>query len=740
MRIRTRLLVLALSILLPASFAAACAIWFVYSEQKEAQARSMAEAAQALALLVDSELAAVEGRLHTLALSPHLQQGDLALFTRHAKQVAPGSDRAVVLSSLDGQQIVNTRAPNGHPLPRINSGLLALRHAAPTHTVISDLYVGAVAKRQDVAVDVPVFVDSRLRYRLSMGLGAETFQKLVEHGAPDSWLVTVIDRAGTVVARSRDPHRFVGQRASATMLKRVLNREAYGINDGTTLDGHRVNGFFHRAPRSGWTVVFSIPVDDMQRPARQAAIVLAAVIVTLLGTSVIVARRYAYKTARPIERLREAADQLGRGEYVQVESTGLVETDLVGQALSRASEQVRHHQAELEQRVREAVATAERSQRALLQNQKLEALGRLTGGIAHDFNNILQTLTSALQLIQLSSDPARIRKLAETCDKAIGRATALTAQLRSFGRVQDVRLETVSPPDALATVLPLLVNTLPTNITVRTEVADDAWAVTIDRLQFELALLNVVINARDALPHGGEIRLGVHNLAGAPAGLAAGEWVVVEVSDNGTGMPPEVLAHALDPFFTTKPVDRGSGLGLAQAYGFATQAGGTLALASQLGKGTTVTIYLPRAGANVARPGPAASSGVWAQGSGTVLFVEDDALVRETVAPALALAGFEVIEADSADAALAILDAGRAVQVVFSDVVMPGQLNGVELARIVRERYPDTRVVLASGHTDIRINLPEVQLLGKPYDVQRLIEVLVSGEPPAQRPAAVTAP
>jgi CheY-like chemotaxis protein len=338
-------------------------------------------------------------------------------------------------------------------------------------------------------------------------------------------------------------------------------------------------------------------------------------------------------------------------------------------------------------------------------------------------------LSSCLQLLRLSPTPERIPFILDTGEKAIRRATELTAQMRSFARVQDVRLEAVDLVETIHNIMPLLASSLRNPRMLRTELADDLWPVNIDRLQFELALLNLVINARDAMPRGGEIVLTCANavLTASAKAVAPGEYVVVAVADQGTGIPAELLSKVLDPFFTTKPVDKGTGLGLPQAYGFATQAGGTLLIDSSEGSGTTVTMYLPRSAhkpdAAVGAPGEALAP---REENGTVLFVEDDPLVRQTVLLALEHSGFKVIEAASGDEALVLLEANASVEFVFSDVVMPGEVNGVELARIVAARYPHLHVVLASGHNELEIDLEKVKLIGKPYDVVSVVNMLVS--------------
>jgi CheY-like chemotaxis protein len=201
--------------------------------------------------------------------------------------------------------------------------------------------------------------------------------------------------------------------------------------------------------------------------------------------------------------------------------------------------------------------------------------------------------------------------------------------------------------------------------------------------------------------------------------------VCIALADTGSGMSAETLARALEPFFTTKAVDKGTGLGLPQAYGFANQSNGTLALDSQPGRGTTVTIWLPRAVVDVDGASDVVGAAIdMTATAGLVLFVEDDALVRETMLAALATAGFEVTAAASGEEALAVLESGAPVRQVFSDIVMPGSIGGVELARIVLTRYPDVHIVLATGYTDSRVNLPGVRLLAKPYDIAELFQAL----------------
>jgi CheY-like chemotaxis protein len=246
-------------------------------------------------------------------------------------------------------------------------------------------------------------------------------------------------------------------------------------------------------------------------------------------------------------------------------------------------------------------------------------------------------------------------------------------------------------------------------------------------VQFDLALLNLAINARDAMPDGGRLAVDVRNCTLEPTlERTGGDYVRVSVTDTGIGMPPDVLARALDPFFTTKPPGQGSGLGLPQAYAFATQSRGWLTLASTVGGGTTIEIYLPRSLQPLSALAARGDGEAPGRGSGRVLFVEDDPLVREAVVRGLEDCGFDVMVAADGDKALAMLDAGLDADVVFSDIVMPGKVSGVDLAGILHERRPGLPVVLATGYTDQRAVIPGVQVLAKPYEIDQLVELLAN--------------
>ena len=728
MRTRSRLLLLVLSVLVPSFVAAALAIAYVYDDARDTQDRAMLDTARAVALLVDNELEKKEEVLRVLAGSPSLAAGDLAGFYEHARRVVPPPESTVILFDLAGRQLLNTRRPYGSALPlRKGSNLDALgRLHGIDRTLVSDLFMAQVAKRHDYAIQVPVKLGNEVRYLLTMGVNASALQRLLaRQRVPETWLATVVDRQGIVVARSRKPEQYAGKTARASTLRQIAGKEE-AIYDALTLDGMESRSYASTVPNAGWKILLSIPRSELRAAPLRAAAALGGTMTLLLVLGLAAAHRFASRAIGPLEALGRNAQALGEGRQVPYQSANWLEIDSVALHLAEASRRIQHAQAEMEARVADAVAATERAQQALLKNQKLEALGRLTGGIAHEYNNLLQTLTTALQLTGFATrGDERVASLLETCKRTVARATALTGQLGSFGRLQEARLATVDVCAQLKSAVQLMKGSLRNDIAVEVHCDEDLWPVTLEPLQFDVALLNLASNARDAMPGGGTLRVDAHNVSLDGAGpLARGDYVRITLTDSGGGMTPEVLAHALDPFFTTKPPGQGTGLGLPQAYAFAVQAGGTLVLDSIAGVGTRVDLYLARA-ANAAPARDAAQDPTSVKGSGTVLFVEDDALVREAVMRALDDSGFEVMVAENGEAALRLLEsAPRPPDAVFSDVVMPGQVSGIDLAGILKQRYPSLPVVLATGYTEQQIAVPGVQVLAKPYTIEQLVALL----------------
>ena len=367
----------------------------------------------------------------------------------------------------------------------------------------------------------------------------------------------------------------------------------------------------------------------------------------------------------------------------------------------------------------------------LRQAQKMDALGQLTGGVAHDFNNLLAVFSNGLQLIERSPSLDQRERVLAGMRRAIERGTGLTHQLLAFSRRRAMNPESVDLAGQLEGMREMLMRSLRGDIEVRVELADGLWPVEIDAGEFELAMLNLCVNARDAMPSGGVITIAACNLP-AGTGRADGDFVRLSIRDIGRGMPPEVLSRALEPFFTTKDVGKGSGLGLAQVYGFAQQSGGRLDIESSVGEGTVVTLLLPRGqrepAVPVPEPAPAMPLGIGRR-HGVALLVEDDPEVAALTREMLSFLGFEVVHAASADAALGALANGRRVDVVFSDIMMPGGMSGLELGREIRRRQPDLRIVLTTGFSEAAADMrtSEFVLLLKPYSAEALSRALGIG-------------
>jgi len=728
MRIRSRLLLLVLAVLVPALVASAFGLRHLYEEHRASRAAMLRETARALTLALDREMSRREAILHTLAASPSLRRGDLRIFHEYAREVADERDDAIILSDLEGRQLVNTRLPFGAPLPRmLDMERRARERLGNEPALVSDVYLPpAGLGAHSFAVQVPVRRDGRVTQFLTLASFTRQLQGLLEQQRlPRGWHATIVDRQGHVAARSVDPGGFVGRPVQEEGLLERIRASGEGFHEGRTLAGQAATAFFSRSAQTQWTFIVAVPADQLAGAALRTVTLVTTVSLLLIGLGGMSALAVGRRIAHPIERLRRSAEQLGRHEAVQPGASGTDEIDEVQHALVQASSQLREMNAQLERRVAEAMSRYEQSQRALVQAQKLEALGRLTGGIAHDFNNVLQTMTTSLQAASRAA-PEHVRELLQRCQRAVARGGDLARQLMVFGRVQDVRAQTIHTGHRLAEAAALLQGALPSNIALRIELAPDAWPLHVDAAQLELALLNFVMNARDAMPGGGTIVLRARNRhlpEGSEEGVA-GDFVELSVSDTGEGMSDEVIAHAPEPFFTTKKVGRGSGMGLAQAYGFARQSGGTLHLRSVLGQGTTATLLLPRAADTPDAAAAAPAGAEPAQGQGKVLLVEDDELVRETVCAALLGAGFDVHSAATADEALARIDAGERYGAVLTDVVMPGSMSGIDLARVLRERHPGMAVVVATGYSDRSVDVPGVRGLSKPYDLQQAVEVL----------------
>ncbi len=553
--------------------------------------------------------------------------------------------------------------------------------------------------------------------------------------------------------------------------------------DSQQVDGDRIT-VYRAIVRNGETIgtVYLTGRYPLAERVVRYATILTLVMLASLGVATLVSLWLNAVVTRPIEAVTHAVHQVIRRRdfSLRVEKTTddevgvLVDAfnDMLGEVGERAraiesanaalqeamnerleaDEALRELNATLEQRIAARTTELERAHEQLRHSQKMEAIGQLTGGVAHDFNNVLQVISGNLQLLQLGlAGDAQARKRLETAAFAADRGAKLSSQLLAFARRQPLQPVPTDLGRVLRGMDDMLRRALGGAIEIRSVVASGLWNTMVDPNQIENVILNLSINARDAMKAGGCLTMELCNAAvdgerarrGSPPDpeLAPGEYVLLVITDTGTGMSPEVVARAFEPFFTTKAEGEGTGLGLSMAYGFVKQSNGHIKIDSTLGQGTAIRIYLPRAvDAEVAfrQRGSEPVAG----GSETILVVEDDPAVQATVVDMLGGLGYRIVKAQDGAGALAILKSGVAVDLLFTDVVMPGPLRSPDLARQAKSMLPGLQVLFTSGYTQDAIvhggRLDAgVELLSKPYRredlAQRIRDLL--GPAPAAMPA-----
>ncbi|MGY2188313.1 Blue-light-activated protein [compost metagenome] len=383
----------------------------------------------------------------------------------------------------------------------------------------------------------------------------------------------------------------------------------------------------------------------------------------------------------------------------------------------------------LEQQVEERTAQLRQNEEVLRQSQKMEAVGQLTGGIAHDFNNMLTGIIGSLELLRRRLSRGRTEDLDSLIDLGVtsaNRAAGLTHRLLAFSRRQSLDSKPVEMNTLVVSMGELLQRSINESIRLDMQLCEQLWVAEADPNQLESALLNLVINARDAMPDGGRLVVQTSNqrlnadFTEAHSNLEPGDYVVLSVTDNGCGMPQSIINRVFDPFFTTKPIGQGTGLGLSMIYGFSKQSRGHVAIQSKEGEGTTVNLFLPRFGGEPLQESPVDSQHpLFAQNGETVLIVEDDPAVRVLVSTVLSELGYAFVEAGDADGAMPILDSGQRIDLMISDVGLPG-MNGRQLAEIGRQYRPELKVLFITGyaeHAAVRGGFldPGMQMITKPF-------------------------
>ena len=695
--------------------AAVTSISLIDAQRMQLQ-REVANAVDGLLSDVDRQIGAIHVELEVLANLPSIQSGDLADFDRQLRAAIKVHGAGLVLHDTEGQQLINTTRPYGERLPRATDTEMHDRVVATVKPQVSNLMIGATLHRPIISVGVPVLRDGRVSYVLAMGIMPEVLSKLLqEQKLSSDWTVAILDRKDIIVARNRELDRFLGQPA-APMLREAMVRTVESWIPNVTSDGIPVYSTFRHSPVTGWTVAIGVPREFVDAPVRHTWLLAIGGGITFMTLSLALAWWMAQSIRGPVDELTALTDALGSGELVGPFISGVRELNLVGDGIRSAAAALARHREHLEDTVAQRtgelalvnkqlwaeIEARKQAQATALQAQKMEALGHLTGGIAHDFNNLLTVASGSLQLLEVRLSDEKCLRLLRSAQGAMSRGTRLTGSLLAFARKQ--RLEPVRADlnSVIVEMTELLRRSIGSSVEIRHILGAELWPVLIDVGQIETALLNVAINARDAMPEGGTLMIKTANISQKlPDEVAGRECVLISLHDTGTGMSPETMERAFEPFFTTKDVGRGTGLGLSMVFGVVRQSGGAVRLRSRIGKGTTVKIYLPRADrAHFPGAEDTASAGNRTSNGAHILVVDDDTAVRWVVVECLRGIGYSVAEANCGEAALAILERGEPCDLVVMDQVMP-ELSGQDTARLARRSRPDLKVMFMSGYAGI---------------------------------------
>jgi signal transduction histidine kinase len=708
--VRGRLVLLTVALLAPALLVGALLLADAAQRERRAVENQLAETTRAMALGVDREIGQERALLSALATSPLLPIGAYSAFDIQARAAAPPGVWIVVRDAV-GRHLVNTRFPRGAALPE--SSQTRIDWAVTEGAIrVSDLFRSAATGNHQVTVQRDVLGPGGVKLDISTVRPASSMSGLLlAQRLPSTWIATLVDSKGVVIARNVDGERFVGQSGTPDLLARLAEADQ-GVADSRTLDGRESLMAFSRAPETRWAVVVAMPRSELTAAARGALGWAAFAGLALLATGLLVAAWVAEGVVRPIEAVAAYAAALGGERPLPRPTTALREADEVAEALETSAvalgereEDLRRLNATLEARIAERTRELAETTESLIQAQKLEAVGRLTGGIAHDFNNLLTAIQGNLELLARRITEPRRSSLIANARQAAERGAKLTAQLLAFSRRQRLEPEPTDINASVEEASRLLASTLGGTIQVELKLSPELWPAMADATQLELIILNLAINARDAMPEGGVLSVATANIhradpAERPEAPPPGDYVMIEVADTGAGMTPEVMSRVFEPFFTTKEVGRGSGLGLPQVLGVTKQLGGGLELLSRPGEGATVRVFLPRALSAAIKAEPIADEPVHRQLEGRrILLVDDDPDVRGVAGALLKEYGCVIRDVAGGQEALDALATDADVDLVILDYAMPGMTGG-ELAAAIALRWPTLTVMMMSGYAD----------------------------------------
>jgi signal transduction histidine kinase len=668
---RRSLIALGLAALLPVVvFVAVQVLYTLKRDREQIESQTLARSSEVMAL-VDAKIAADVSAMRVLATSPWLDAPDWAQFYMRCQRVLKSNPHwmtVIVSNAITGEPIMDLR----RPLAQGAQGARVVDANAVFHG--EDAVIDGIEREgQDAAPLVylhqPVSRDGRVQYVITVPVDPSVFQQILLKHAPNDPVAAIVDRTARFIARTLHYEQRIGAPGSES-LHRAVMRGGSGFYRSRTLEGFAAYTAIATSPVSGWSThiaVASSVIDGSRIWSYAVATAAGFGAVLLAGFLILLV-------------LREMADR------------------------RRADETLR-------------------------QSQKMEAIGQLTGGIAHDFNNLLTAIIGSVDLIRKRTvDDARLHRLATNALDAARRGAKLTSQLLAFSRNQQIALIDVDLMAMIEGMRELLAQSVDARVQISITIDPQARHVISDPAQLELALLNLAVNARDAMPQGGRFSISSH-IANAQdcRELPPGNYVRLDITDTGSGMSEEVRARAFEPFFTTKPVGGGTGLGLSQVFGVVRQSSGATYLRSAPGEGTTVMLILPRGSAQITNIKVEAIADIGPGGPANILVVDDDAQVRTTMVESLRAHGYLVAEASDGADALAQMEYS-CPKLLLIDFAMPGR-NGAEVARLARDRYPQLKVLMVSGHADhsaISTAIGTVRLLRKPFDTQDLLHAVAA--------------
>ena len=703
-----------------------------------------------LAALVDNEIETHIAIASTLSRSPTLLSDDLKTFSKEASdalQFVPGSWLTVRRPS--GEVLMSTLVPFGTPLKEAAPAPGLSPAFASREPFISDLSTDPDTKRVSAMVDIPVFEGDRPLYLISISLVPERFLALFKDKYTNGEVVAILDRNRKFVARVPSHETRVGTLASEGW-RAAIDKAREDIIQNKTVEGDWSNTAYSPT-RNGWTVGVARLEKQIQNPLRGILVTSFAVSLALAALSFMLAVLIARNVSSGMGALTRAAQAVGEGNAIADFPTPFAEATTLSDTLLKASAELDNRgralekaKAVLEQKVEERtaelkaeLARREEAEATLRHAQKIETIGQLTGGIAHDFNNMLTVIMGNLDTVQRRMQTiegaATLSRPIESAQQGARNAAKLTHRLLAFARQQPLEPEPISINNLVSGMSDMIIRTVGEQVKIETVLGAGLWTTFADANQLENSLVNLIVNARDAMPNGGKLTIETTNTylddsyVQRIGDIKPGHYAMLSVTDAGTGIPKDKLERIFEPFFTTKTAGKGTGLGLAMVYGFVRQSGGHIRVYSEMGQGTTVKIYLPRYtdSTNIAAMPKAASDHRIAESprarkGETIVLVEDDHAVSEYAVSVLEDLGYRVLTAQDGTEGLAVVNAAKRIDLLFTDVVLGGELNGRQLADAVKKLKPDVPVLFTTGYTRNAIihhgKLDTgVNLLNKPY-------------------------